>query len=804
MGSDFYKYSADFVFSVHFSHNVHIDVVYCLYPVRRYAIMFEDIGDIVKRRFVSAFHTVVHSFTEFLPFCLTMFAIIFALLTASFFVTQGYATEKADMEAAYDYHVAVKGLDQSQMITIRDDALTVFRNDFCYKSVYVEKHTYNGNTSYDVYLRLMTGNKNYGFKGLFIEDTLQSNLNTFLKRYNSVIYPESEAHSGIRVITSPLYDLEAHASETKQTKILALLVISVIAMLLLIGVYSVRVNNQKFLYGIYSTFGADRRRLCATSTYEILICSAFVFIPALICSILCCRHAFADTSTGFHFSFSAMLWTIPFLFVIVLAGTYFPLKVLSMQEPMSMIVADDNSNLVSSPSRSANMLRVNSSLKYEGLTLVRFRNRTLKLLAMSAIFCAMFISGLYLADVYILNAEIDAKTSAAFTVEIPSDVTENAIINFESVDGVREVHGYYRSCRADLISSHILVEKSDTKLLSGCVTYKKNRNYKATNSCSYIPADSEDVLEQFGNFYTVEGDLSAVLTDPHTVAIGSSKDNRDVYKFKVGDTIRIANVTISQRIDYLQGLALLKQQLALFEFEYFTVTIGAIIHDYPSALYGTPVIMSADLYDTLTGDWGGTAQNALAVYLDDGLTGTDVDNIEFALRDIAEAYKNVAVTPTGTYHDSLIQANKQYPSLFMILAICVLILVPIIWFFSQILFYNRRSTEFDILMSIAATEKSIFKLHAADSLLLGIVAILSLPFSVLCAYLINKFFTFALPTYIKVGTEIVLTPETEFWPYLLCMVLTLICSILSALIPFMFYRRKKHSAERTSKLSADE
>lgn len=766
--------------------------------------MFEDIGAIVKRRFVSAFHTVVHSFVEFLPFCLAAFAILFALLTASFFVTQGYETEKADIEAAYDYHVAVKGLNQSQMVSIRDDVFTVFWNDFCYKSVYVEKHTYGGNTSYDVYLRLITGNKNYGFRGLFIEDTLESNLNTFMKRYNSVIYPEGEENTAITIATSPLYNLESHESEAKLTRFLSLLVISAIATLLLIGVYSIRVNNQKFLYGIYSTFGADRKKLCATSAYEILICSAFAFIPALACSILYCRHAFADTSTGFHFSFSAMLWTVPFLLGIVLAGTYFPLKVLSMQEPMSMIAADDNSNLVSSPSRSVNMLRVNSSLKYEGLTLLRFRNRTLKLLAMSAVFCAMFISGLYLADVYTLNAQIDAKTSAAFTVEFPSGIPESAIANFESVDGVREVHGDYRTCRADLISSHILIENSATKFLSGCVTYKKDRNYKATNSCSYIPADNEDVLEQFDSFYTIEGDLSTVLTDPYTVAIGAGKDNRNVYKFKVGDTIRIANVTVSQGIDYLQGLALLKRQLELFEFEYITVTIGAIIYDYPSALYGTPVIMSPDFYDTLTGDWGGTTQDTLTVYLEDGLTGADVDRTEFALRDIAEAYKDVSVTPTGAYHDSLIEANKQYPSLFMILAICILILVPIIWFFSQILFYNRRGTEFDILMSIAATEKSIFKLHTSDSLLLGLAAILSLPFSAFCAYLINKFFTFALPTYIKVGTEIVAAPETRFGPYLLCMVLTLVCSILSALVPFLLYKKKKHSAERTSKLSADE
>lgn len=766
--------------------------------------MFEDITDIVKRRFISAFHTVVHSFTEFLPFCFTMLAIIFAMLTASFFITQGYETEKADIEAAYDYHVSVKGLNQSQMISIRDDVRTVFWNDISYRTVTVETYTYGASTSYDVYLRLLTGNKDYGFRNLYTEDTLKSNLESFLNRYHNTIYPDGEDQSGVTVATSPLYDLESHESEAKLMRIKVLLLITVVAILLLIGIYGIRVNNQKFLYGIYSTFGADRKRLCTTSTYEILICSGFAFIPALICSILFCRHAFAETSTGFSFSFSAMLLTIPFLFIVVLLGTYFPLKALSMREPMSMIAADDNSNLVSSPKKSVNMLHINSSLKYESLTLLRFRNRTFKLLAMSAIFCAMFISGLHLADVYTMNTAIDKQTSAAFTVKFESEIPETAIEDFEAISGVREVHRDYRSCRADLLASHILVDKSDTKLLSGLVSDKNNRNSKADNGCTYIPAVSEDTLDLFNAFYTIEGDLSKVLDNTYIVAIGASKDNRNVYKFEVGDTIRIAIPTVTQNIDgYLTGLALLKRQLALFEFEYITVTIGAIIYDYPSALYGTPVVMSADLYDSITGGWGNTTQNALMVFLNDHLTAESVDTIEFALRDVAEAYQDASVTPTGAYHDSLMEESKQYDELFTVLSICVLIFVPTIWFFSQILFYNRRGSEFDILQSIAATDKSIFKLHASDSMLLGVMAILSLPFAALCTYLINGFFTFVLPTYIKFGTEIVANPEIQPWTYLLCMALTLLCSILSSLIPFMLYRKKKQNAERTSGLSAD-
>lgn len=814
--------------------------------------MFEDIGDIVKRRFVTAFRTVIHAFAEFLPFILIMFSIIFSLLTASFFVTQGYTTEKADIEAAYDYHVAVKGLNQSQMINIRDDVLTVFWNDFCYRTVTVDTHTspISGSTSYDVYLRLLTGNKDYGFRDIFLKDTLESNLDSFLTRYNHILYPEVEERSNITVQTSPLYDLEAHETDTKVIRFFILLIFSVAATLLLTGIYSIRVNNQKFLYGIYSTFGADRKRLCATSTYEILVCCSFAFIPALLCSILFCNYTFAETSTGFDFSFSAMFLTIPFIFAIVLASTYFSTKPLSMQEPMSMIVSEDNSNLVSSPSRSVNMLKVRSSLKYEFLTLKRFRKRTCKLLAMSAIFCAMFVSGLYLADLYTLNAEIKSKTSADFTAEFENAIPEGVIKNIEMIEGVREAHTEYTSTPAVFLSSHILVDKDDTTLFSGLHTYTKNTDYIAENDLSYIPAGGGDVIELFNSLYTIEGDPFSVLTDSNTIVIGMSKNNRDVYDFAVGDTIRIgivipAEITAADPVEnteevltetsgeiaeevptetfeaipeetstqapiedlYLTGYDLLDRQIERGEYEYVTLTIGAVIYDYPSALYRTPLIMSTSLYNNLTNGVSGietSESNILNVYLENDLDGKDIDRIEFTLRDTVEAYRNTTVKATGTYHDSLIEENKQYHSLITILAISILIAVPIIWFFSQILFYNRRRAEFDILLSIAATEKSICKLHVSGGLLLGIATILSTPLSVLCTYLISKFFTYILPAYIKVGAEIVISPKTELWTYLLCMALTLLCSILSSLIPFMLYRNKKRSAERKNSLSADE
>ncbi len=799
--------------------------------------MFEDIGDIIKRRFISAFHTVLRGFVEFLPFTITMFAVLFALLSASFFATQGYATEKADMEAAYNYHVSVKGLNQSQMLIIRDDVRTVFWNDFCYQTVSVDTHTFGKKNSYDVYLRLLTGNKNYGFKGIFIADTLASNYQTFLLRYHDVLYADGELLAGVSVETSPLYDLEAHAWQAKITQFFMLFAVSVISMFLLMGIYNVRVNNQKFLYGIYSTFGADRKRLCATSSYEILICSAFAFVPALLCSILFCRSAFAETSTGFNFSLSAIFWTLPFLLVIVLLGTYFPIKALSRKEPMAMIIAEDNSNLVSSPSRSANILKRRSPLRYESLTLLRFRNRILKLLAMSAIFCAMFVSGIYLADVYTVNTEIKAKTSAAFTLTFADTVPDAAIERIEAIDGVREAHKNYHSVSAEQLASHILIHKEDVSSLGGLRSYKKDTNLLVETDFSYIPAADEDILEFFDSFYGIEGDPLSVLQDNTTVAIGISKNNQDIYNFEVGDTIRIGILqyplqeTLS---DQLSGAELLEAQLETFRYKYVTLTVGAVIHAYPSALYGTPIILPQAVFDELvaaetepaapvTTDATTEAEtpaeteapliyaepitlpktNQLHVYLQDELVGKDIDRIEFTLRDIANAYKNVTVTASGSYHDNWIAENKQYHALIATCSIGLLLFVPIIWFFSQILFYKRRSTEFDILLSIAATEKHIRKLHTSDSFLLGLAAILSLPFSVLCTYLINKFFTRILPTYIKLGTEIVLEPRTRIWTYLLCMALTLLCSVLSALIPFWMYKKRKRAVKRNFPPRAD-
>ena len=93
--------------------------------------------------------------------------------------------------------------------------------------------------------------------------------------------------------------------------------------------------------------------------------------------------------------------------IVVVAGVFLPMKFVSLKTPMSLIIAEDNSNLVSSP-RSTKFLSGDKFLRiYEMLGMWRFRKYYLKLLVSAVAFSAIFICGVYITDMN-ANTQKDA------------------------------------------------------------------------------------------------------------------------------------------------------------------------------------------------------------------------------------------------------------------------------------------------------------------------------------------------------------------------------------------------------------
>ena len=164
--------------------------------------------------------------------------------------------------------------------------------------------------------------------------------------------------------------------------------------------YNIRINHFKFLYGIYMTFGADYKKLLFTAAWELITVSLLTLAPALIFAAIV-RILFVLTLGG---SFSVSLWTIPLVFAlnlaVIFAAVALPMRLVSRRVPNTLLAAQDNANLISSPRRSLPLFGRPFPLYSEGVTLWRYRRYLLQMLLSSVIFAAISVSVLYVCDMY--------------------------------------------------------------------------------------------------------------------------------------------------------------------------------------------------------------------------------------------------------------------------------------------------------------------------------------------------------------------------------------------------------------------
>ena len=169
--------------------------------------MLERISTHLQENIKNAWRTIKGGWRQFLPFLIALFFIQLMLFAVTLGFDSNFKVEKATIEQKYNYHLAIKGLSQGHALTLKNDPRTVFSNDYVYRVVSISEHYAEGIDSvYDVYIRFVTGNKNFGIYGLFRKDTVQACYSTFAYTYHDVYAPDGGTAT---LYFSPLYQLES-------------------------------------------------------------------------------------------------------------------------------------------------------------------------------------------------------------------------------------------------------------------------------------------------------------------------------------------------------------------------------------------------------------------------------------------------------------------------------------------------------------------------------------------------------------------------------------------------------------------
>ena len=776
-----------------------------------FATLFRSIGStLYPPNLKNAFRSVTKNWREYVCFYVA------ALVMTTGFWTVALCTEANLHEAEktvaeeYDYHVEVAFLDNEQYANLDQQLQYQLERE----NEYLESYYWlnNGNPLIDgTYTCRITLDTTLGMEKAYDQV------------YTDMICRVSTGNRAIRL--SPLYtfmqDYGIPYTVQLWTISIAWLALSIFMMVVL---FLVRLDHFKFIYGMYMACGADFPKLMGAAGGELLTVTLLTWAPATLIGVGIAGALYIPRGVGLWFAVETVL--IPLLGSILAAfsSVWFPMRRMSKQPPVLHLKAGDNTSLVSSPRRSFRLFGESFPGKYELYGFWRMRKYYLRLVISAVLFAAFFISGLYIAEMERYHNSLDpfeytvayrpasyyadpsVETDEEGNEEIigdepwaPSEDQAEAIRNdvdlflseLEAIPGISHAE-WDVSISGGYKLSHLLLRPGQLNNASDYTVASEERaadGFKwAMNNYAYTAVDQlwiDNILRN--NLATFEGDPYAVLTTKNGVIISEEVYNDPTYKFKPGDQVVVAvceeNLVVRMVLNPKQ---LLREQIKSNKFRYETYTVCAVVTGLDSEANITFGV-TPENYTALTGR--PSARTELKVYIE---KGTDMDTVtasETKLRRVLAPFSDWQVIPTGNYFETSIKSLKNDNAVILTLAVCLLLISPLVWYFSQIMFYRKRRNEFAVLHALGAPDDAFAKMHRlAGGVLSGAAFLITILVSLLCNYLV--FFTVnTLLPWLHL-TESIRYEFTLSLPALIaCVLVSVLCGYLSCELPYHLYTK---------------
>ena len=162
---------------------------------------------------------------------------------------------------------------------------------------------------------------------------------------------------------------------------------------------------------------------------------------------------------------------------------------------------------------------------------------------------------------------------------------------------------------------------------------------------------------------------------------------------------------------------------------------------------------------------------------------------EDQLRKTVSSFKDWLVTPTGNYFETSVKSLKNDSAVILTLAVCLLLISPMVWYFSQIMFYRKRRNEFAVLHALGAPDSSFAKLHRlAGGVLSAAAFIMTVLLTLLCNYLVFYSVTTLLP-WLNITESIYCEFSLSVPALIACVAVSGLCGFLSCELPYRMFTK---------------
>ena len=604
---------------------------------------------------------------------------------------------------------------------------------------------------------------------------------------------------------TPFY---AYHTEMQSEIILSSVIIGAITMciaaLILSVIHSVRTNQYRFQYGIYMTFGADKKMLCKLVAEELFTINTLLLIPSAVISYLLLLIIYAPKGVTVLFTPLQILAYILLSYLAVVIASGSSIGGLFFKPPIALITAADNSHFVTSPRRSFNIFAKKIPTRYEGYTIWRFRKYIARLIAGAVAFSVIFVTVIYAANM--LQAEQNApimeysfkfknSTYAEAQREKANSEGRNIIDALYEIPGIERLD-FEQNKSFTYLNDHIIL-KSENVEKGNSITvttseYRDSDFTTATNNCRYVCIDPL-TLRNYERSYSVEY-MNGINADnlsenKDLIVISEGLFGVKNFDFKPGDKIVLADMIRTASIPIsTDPLELLRLQILNYGFEYRELTIGAVIHD-TSADSNIIIGVNEEAYLGFTRDK--RVISGIDVYFENETDLNAISAAHSSIEGLMSGYSEWEITA----HDAAIAAYvndvTDIPALLYLLAALVLVICPLIWIFSQSMFFKKREPELRTLSHIGVTEKEILGIHLVSGMLIFVLGfIFNFAVSRLVCYVIYRILTAYLPRLGFVGMNVSFDSFVPLSVMIICAAVSAACGLVSSLIPFLVLKRK--------------
>ena len=207
--------------------------------------------------------------------------------------------------------------------------------------------------------------------------------------------------------------------------------------------------------------------------------------------------------------------------------------------------------------------------------------------------------------------------------------------------------------------------------------------------------------------------------------------------------------------------------------------------------------MLNDAYKSVTGR--DPSATELKLYTDPNLSNEQISFIESALSDMVAAdgvskIGSIVIDNLDQLAENNIKKNEHYNELYIAISVLILCISPIIWFFSQILYYYKREKEFNIIQSMGANGSDIRKIYLLGGLSMAVMSlIVSILLSYLGSYIMFYVYNVVVPNFTEEYVRY--TFYMPWYALVISIVMSVACGFFSAFIPYKSYFKNRYSLE---------